>query len=103
MAIKFFTSNQTTSATSEFIRFTANGNKTTRLVQLLGTDIGGGTVDVEVAPIIDGEISSADAKVVHTFTAITDEPKVANCATDYAVRIVISGAAGADLNGCVSA
>ena len=102
MAVKFWSENQTASGTSEWIKFSTNGNQSVRIVQLLGTSIGGGTVEVQVAPVIEKAVSSADAKTVHVFNAITDEPKVVNAAIDYAIRLSVIGSTSPDINGSLS-
>ena len=94
MARKFFDADQTGNGAAT-IPMNTGGNISSRVIRVVGTDIDGATVTISVS---EKGFSYAGTDV-HTFVALTDEPKIITLASDYEVTATISGSGGAgDLN-----
>ncbi len=94
MAIKFFDADQTGNASAS-LTMSAGGNIRSRVVRLVGTALDGASVTISVS---ESGMSYA-ATDVHTFSALTDDPKILTLASDYTVTATITGSGGSsDMN-----
>jgi|TARA_R110000824_G_scaffold196949_2_gene380215 hypothetical protein len=94
MAIKFFAADQTGNASAS-LTMSAGGNISSRVIRLVGTALDGATVSISVS---ETGMSYA-AIVVHTFTSLSNEPKIITLSSDYEVTATIAGSSGSgDIN-----
>jgi len=94
MAIKFFDADQTGNA-SATMQMNRGGNIRSRVVRLVGTALDGATVSISVSE----QGMSYAAVVVHTFTSLSNEPKIITLSSDYEVTATIAGSSGSgDIN-----